>query len=152
MMYIMVVLVVSIISFVLGLKYSEAEILKIKKFSSKHWMMFQLLCKWIKEEDKIVRFISAGRYEKIGIYGMSYIGDCLADVLTKAGYQHVYGIDRNADKLYNSHVTIYNPDDMIPEADLVIITTVFSDDRLNEFLQERFGRNTDIISLENILY
>lgn len=114
--------------------------------------MFQLLCKWVKEEDKIVRFISAGQYKEIGIYGMSYMGDCLAAVLKKAGYQNVYGFDKNADRLYNPSIILYNLEENIPDVDIVIVTTMFSDIELNKDLEVKFGKYTDIISLENILF
>ena len=82
---------------------------------------------------------------------MSHLGDCLTGTLRKAGIEVLYGIDKNADKLYNQYVEIYNMDDNLPMADLIIVTTIVHFGEIKTELEKKFGKEINIVSLEEIL-
>lgn len=138
--------------FVLGLKYSNQEIEKLKNLSTKHLELFKIAVRWIKDSQKIEKYIRDNGYKKIAIYGMSYLGDCLEEILFKSGIGALYGIDKNADKLYNSHIAIYSMESDLTGVDVVVVTTAMYYEQIRSELEMKMGNETTIISLEEILY
>lgn len=139
------------IGFILGMKYSNKEIIKISNISSKHWRLYEIAIQWIKRQENIEGYIVRNGYKSVCIYGMSHLGDCLTGTLRKAGIEVLYGIDKNADKLYNQYVEIYNMDDNLPMADLIIVTTIVHFGEIKTELEKKFGKEINIVSLEEIL-
>lgn len=153
-MYIYICLIVLIfiaLGFILGMKYSNKEIMKMYNTSLKHWRLYEIAIQWIKKQDSIERYIIQKGYKTIGIYGMSHLGDCLAIILKRRGIEVAYGIDRNADRLYNSYVPIYNITYNLPVVDLIVVTTIICFEEIKAELEEKFGKEINIVSLEEIL-
>ena len=141
-----------IFGFIQGLKYSSRETKKAKDLANKHLELFKLSIRWIKNPRKIVQYIDECGFKKIGIYGMSYFGDCLQEILRESNFEVVYGVDRNARQLYNPYIPIYSMNDDLPIVDMIIVTTIVSFPEIKQGLEEKVGRNVPIVSLENILY
>lgn len=139
------------IGFILGMKYSNKEIIKMHNIALKHWKLYEIAIKWIKKQDNIERYIIQKGYKTVGIYGMSHLGDCLAVTLRERGIEVAYGIDRNADKLYNSYIPIYNITCNLPIVDLIVVTTIMCFEEIKDELEEKFGKEINVVSLEEIL-
>lgn len=139
------------IGFILGMKYSNKEIIKMSNISSKHWKLYEIAIRWIRSQENIERYIVQNEYKRVCIYGMSHLGDCLTDALRKAGIEVVYGIDKNADKLYNQYIPIYKLSDNLPTADLIIVTTIMHFEEIKSELEKKFEKEISIVSLEEVL-
>jgi len=139
------------IGFILGMKYSNKEIIKISNISSKHWKLYEIAIRWIRSQENIERYIVQNEYKRVCIYGMSHLGDCLTDALRKVGIEVVYGIDKNADKLYNQYIPIYKLSDNLPTADLIIVTTIMHFEEIKSELEKKFEKEISIVSLEEVL-
>ncbi len=150
------ILIVSILlfvaGFVLGLKYSNRETLKMYMLASKHWELYMLAVRWLKNSKSIEAYIINNGYKRICIYGMSYLGDCLASTLRNDGIEVICGIDRNADNLYNPYIPIYSLENSLPEMDLIIVTTIMYFEQIKSDLEIMLGKKIKIVSLEKILY
>lgn len=146
------VFMVLFIGFVLGIRYSNYEIIKAKNLSDKHLELFKIAVKWIKEPEHMEKFIEKNQGKSIGIYGMSYLGDCLQKTFRKGGMTKIYGIDRNASRLYNPDIEIYSMENELPDADIIIITAFIYFESIKRDLEMKIGKNTNIISLENIFF
>jgi len=139
------------IGFILGMKYSNKEIIKMSNISSKHWKLYEIAIRWIRSQENIERYIVQNEYKRVCIYGMSHLGDCLTDALRKVGIEVVYGIDKNADKLYNQYIPIYKLSDNLPTADLIIVTTIMHFEEIKSELEKKFEKEISIVSLEEVL-
>lgn len=140
------------IGFILGMRYSNHEVVKAKNLSDKHLELFKIAVKWIKEPEQMEKFIEENQGKSIGIYGMSYLGDCLQKTLRKGGMTKIYGIDRNASRLYNPDIEIYSIENELPDTDIIIITAFMYFESIKHNLEMKIGKNTNIISLENIFF
>ena len=139
------------LGFWLGLKYSVKEIVRERQVSVKNWKLFELALGLIRDSQKIEKFMHQTVYENICIYGMSHIGNCLVETLKKNGIEVMYGIDREAEKLYNPYVPVYSVEEDLPVADVVIVTTISDFGQIKSHLQAKLGRQVRIVSLEEIL-
>lgn len=148
---ILIILISHLIGFILGLKYSNKEIIKINNSSLKNRELYETAIRCLKNPEKIVEYVNQKGYKKVCIYGMSYLGECLTDILRKSGIEVICGLDRNADKLYNSYMQIYKIDDNPPIADLIIVTTIRGFSEIKSELERRFDKGINIVSLEMIL-
>lgn len=133
------------------MKYSNKEIIKMSNISSKHWKLYEIAIRWIRSQENIERYIVQNEYKRVCIYGMSHLGDCLTDALRKVGIEVVYGIDKNADKLYNQYIPIYKLSDNLPTADLIIVTTIMHFEEIKSELEKKFEKEISIVSLEEVL-
>lgn len=151
--FLLVVLVAAfMIGFILGLKFSNKETMDMYQLSVKHMEYFKLAIKWIKNPDKIADYMDIHGYTRVGVYGMSYLGDCLVEVLRKQGIKVVYGIDRNAEKIYNPYIPIYHLEDELPSVDIIVVTAVISYQQIKRDLENVVKGAEDIISLEHLLH
>ena len=154
--YLILFILFGIVSFLFGffqgLKYSNREIKRAKDLSNKHLELFKLAVRWIKNPQKIVNYLDENGYKRIGIYGMSYLGDCLQEVLRENDIKVVFGVDRNASRLYNPYIPIYEMTDDLPIVDVIIVTTIAFFPEIKQELEEKLDRHTLVISLEDILY
>lgn len=132
--------------------YEECKVEKKQKLADKHLLILQDLNQWliIKQQKKSIKpFFDEHKYQKIAIYGMSYLGERLYDDLKPLGIEVVYAVDRNAINLY-AEVPIYEPSDNLPEVDAIIVTSTFFFDEIQRELALKV--DFPIISLEDILY
>lgn len=122
-----------------------------QKCSNKHLAIMLVMNQWIinKQEGKsLISFFEENGYKKIAIYGMSYLGERLADELRDSDIKVSYAIDKNAENIYTD-IEVKSPEDEMEEVDAVIVTAVFFFDEIEAQLENIF--DCPIISLEDIV-
>jgi hypothetical protein len=150
--YSLLAMIIFLSGFIAGLKYSKTEIIKWRNLSAKYMDMFKIGIKWIKDNEKVEEFLKSNNYKSVGIYGMSYLGDCLQHILRKNSINILFGIDRNSKGLYNPYIPIYNVEDDLPYVDIIIVTAMVDLEEIRTSLNRKINRETKIILLEDILY
>lgn len=135
-----------------GLKYSHKEMIRIRELAFKHLELLKITVKWLKNDQKITEYMEGNGYRTAAIYGMSYLGECLETALRKSGKDVLYGIDRNADRLYNAQIPIYTINDELSDVDVMIVTTMTCFEEIKSELETKMGHKVSIVSLEEILY
>lgn len=131
---------------------AEKKIFEKQKLADKHLALYLLMNQWVKvkqEGKNVTEYFEKNGYNKIAIYGMSYVGETLVDELKDSKIEIVCAIDKNADGIY-SEIDMITPNDEIPQVDAVIVTPVFFFEEIEELLRRR--TSADILSLEDILY
>ena len=131
-------------------KVMSGETEKLKVSSDKHLDLFLMMNQWVKvkqDEKNLSEYFEKNNYQKIAIYGMSYAGETLLNELRDTNIEVVYGIDRNADKIY-SDLDIVSAEDDLAEVDAIIVTAITFFDEIEQQLSKKV--NCPIISLENI--
>ncbi len=123
-----------------------------KKMSDKHLALMLLFNQWMinKQSGKDIKeYFVKKKYQKIIIYGMSYVGERLLDELKRSDIEIVAAVDKNADSIF-ADISVISPDDKMPEAECVVVTPVYF---FEEIAEEMSAKVTcPIISLEDILY
>ena len=71
----------------------------------------------------------------------------LIDELTEGGINVLYGVDR---RKRVSKVPIYNPKDILPQADVMVVTAVSAFYEIRREIESRFAG--DIVSIEDVLF
>lgn len=113
--------------------------------------LFNMFRDWITikaEKKEIYDYLLDNGYRVVAIYGMNYVGEILWKDLEYSDVKVKYAIDRNA-KYIRTDVTVLNPEDELPEVDLVIVTAIAYFDEIKDKLNEKML--CPVISLENIL-
>lgn len=121
-------------------------------YSDKHLSLFLMMNQWVKvkqEGKNLGEYFERNGLKRIAVYGMSYVGEALIEELKNTGIEVVYGIDKNADRIFST-VDVISADDSFAEVDAVIVTAITYFDEVKEELFEKI--NCQIISLEDILY
>ncbi len=125
-----------------------------RQYAEKHLTLYRMMNEWvrIKQEGKnLALFFEENNYKKIAVYGMSYAGETLLKELKGTGIQVSYGIDRNADVIYeDSEVDIITMEDPLRKVDAIVVTAVTFFDEIEEELRKKIA--CPILSLEDVLY
>lgn len=125
---------------------------KWKEMSDKHLTLMLLFDQWmaVKQSGKDLKeYFHEKGYEKIVIYGMSYVGKRLAEELSDSNIEIVAAIDRNAKSVF-ADVPVITLDEDIPECDCVVVTAVYYFEEIEETLEKKVL--CPVVSLEDILY
>lgn len=133
-------------------KVSEKKINVKAQLSDKHLSLFLLMNQWvrIKQQGKsVAEYLLSRGYQRIAIYGMSYVGETLYDELKDSRIEVVYAIDSKATGIY-AEISILSPEEVLPEVDAIVVTPVFFFNEIVKKLSEK--TNADILSIEDILY
>lgn len=102
---------------------------------------------------QIADFLSMHDYHKIGIYGMSSLGNRLYDLLADSDVETIFAIDKRAKEfmceipvlcLEDKQVEIY-----MEQIDVIVVTAVTDFELIKEELQDKYGVRA--LSLKNIL-
>ncbi len=125
----------------MGIVYNHINFLEKKcddliRFSNKHLKLYKTVIKWIgikQEEKRIDEYIFKQGYRTVAIYGMGYMGECLANELVGGLVEVLYGIDRNAEKI-SSKIAVYYPADVIEKVDVIINTTTIDNSKIQNYL------------------
>lgn len=128
-----------------------------KQLSDKHLLLFELSVKWIEEQQHnrhISEYLRNQGCERIGIYGMSYLGERLFEELSDSGLEVVCGFDRRANDMNIQGLSVISPDDIDKnmDVDTIIVTSFIQYEKIYCSLLERIEKEVRIMSLESILY
>lgn len=121
--------------------------------SDKHLELFLLMNQWVKVKQQgrnVSSYFIKHGYHKIAIYGMSYAGEALLNELKDSSIEVIYGIDKNADKIYAEGIDIVTAEDSLEKVDVIVVTAITFFDEIEEQLSGKI--NCPIISLKEILY
>lgn len=120
---------------------------KIANYENQIFLLKRMLMQ-CKGEDRLDQYLKEHRYKKVAIYGMEHLGQCVMHKLTEssAGLELLFAID--ADKV-SSEIEIYRPEDSMPEADVVIVTSISGYKSIKEELKTKFS--CPIVSLEELI-
>lgn len=125
---------------------------KVAERSFRHGTYYRLFEKWLslKEEGKTLEsFFVENRMHNIAIYGMGMLGGHLVrDLQDSESVVVSYGIDRVVEKAEND-IRMYKPEDCLPEADIIVVTAIFSYDEVTAVLKDKVS--CPVISLEEIV-
>lgn len=133
-------------------KLFEKTECKTRKLSNKHFELFLMMNRWVKikqEGKNIASYFTKNGYQKIAIYGMSYVGQTLLEELKNSEIEVAFGIDKNVDAIYTD-IDIIFPDSMIKDVDAIVVTAITYYDEIVEKFRDKVY--CPIISLEDILY
>lgn len=144
------------VGFLLGKRSSDIknskELIGKQEYVDKHLAMFLLMNEWLKldqEGKTIKKYFEDNNYKKIAIYGMGSIGERLCDELNRLGFEVVYAIDKRKD-LHYKNITILNINEVLPEADVIIVSAFFYFDEISEELEKKVSY--PIANIEDIIY
>lgn len=105
--------------------YLNSELNVNHQYSEKHLQLYLTAINWLhikQKGKKIDQYLCGKGWHNIAIYGMSYMGKCLAEELLDSSVNLVYGIDKKADRL-SSVIPIFPPSYILEKVDLIINTT-----------------------------
>ena len=133
-------------AYVVGTKLAKIQGADNKKIIREN-SLASLFNDWVYLNNKgtsIGKWFSDKGYKNVAIYGMSQVGHRLKEDLENAGIKVPYGIDRDTN-LYLEDFTIYSPDDELPDAEHIIVTTLHSFDEIKALLQTKTGCKIEFI-------
>ena len=93
-------------------------------------------------------FLTKG-YAKIAIYGYGFLGKLIAEELKKSKIEVLFFIDKNTE--YESEYRIYQPNQIIPEVDAIVVSVVHCYEIIRDSFHDRLISNCPVISLDEIL-
>lgn len=132
-------------------KLKEEKLKTERQFSSKHLALYLMMDRWVEVKQKgknLADYFKNEDYRKIAIYGMSYAGNRLIQELAGTGIEVKYGIDKDADNIH-SDIRIYDPQDIMEEVDIVVVTSITFFNEIAEKMEDKF--TCPIISLSDII-
>ena len=133
-------------------KITEDETNKARNLSDKHLALFLLMNQWVKvkqEGKSIASYLKEKGYNRIAIYGMSYVGETLISELENTDIEIAYGIDKNAEGIF-ADIDVFTVDDILVPVDAVVVTAITFYDEIVEMLSDKI--DCPILSLEDVLY
>lgn len=138
----------------LNQKKHKRKIEEKDAITKKDNLIKESLTQWVRiehERKSISALLNQMGYKKVAIYGYGFLGKALERVLQ--GDNNVVlscVIDKNAH--FTEHGNrILQPKDGLPELDVIIVTSLFYYEEINEELKS-FGIQADIISLDALLF
>lgn len=123
-----------------------------KDMSDKHLSLFLMMNEWVKIKQNgknLLDYFVRNNYNRIAIYGMSYVGETLLKELSGSEVEVVYGIDKNAE-IIDQEFKVITMESLLEEVDVIVVTAITFYDEIEEKLSKKI--DCPIISLEDILY
>jgi len=114
--------------------------------------MFGVLNYWfeIKREHKeIETYFRNNDFHTIAVYGIGYLGKHFVEELAQSDITVKYIVDKKAEQSPDN-IVIYRPDDLFPEADVIVVTAIVDFDEISDLLESKV--ECPIVSLEDIIY
>lgn len=97
----------------------------------------KMLNQWLYNERsgyKMEEWLWVRGYHTVGVYGLGYLGKQLINELTRNSRIKIVGIDRNAAGI-KMDIDIYEPSEVLPDMDIVIVSNMHIFDTIKETLQ-----------------
>lgn len=129
----------------------DAKAKKRSEISEKHLALFKLTSKWLKLSSKnktIASYLLERKYNRIVVYGASYLGECLITELQNSKIEIAYVLDRKIKGVVCGK-QVYTPDCELQNADAIIVTPVTFFEEIYQDLSTR--TSMPIISLQTII-
>ena len=107
--------------------------------ADKNYKLYQTAIKWLRVKQsgrQIAQYLGQKGCHTIAIYGMSYMGQTLADELADSSVKALYGIDQNAGNI-KAKIKIYRPLDEIEPVDLIVNTTIIDSQIILHGMKEK---------------
>lgn len=123
-----------------------------QEMSEKHLALYMITNDWLRlrqDGKSLVAYFERKNYKRIAIYGMHYMGMSLLNELKNSDIEVIYGIDRNADRIF-ADCKVITPDEEFEDVDAIIVTPVFYFESIEEELSRKV--TYPIVSLEEVLY
>lgn len=114
-------------------------------------LFYDLLVKWLNLELSncpIKNYFLMRNYNKVIVYGIKELGDLLIKELERDGIYVVCGIDKEA-RYIIQNVTIIEPNDNIPDADIIVVTAIAAFNEIKNDLSEK--TKIPIVSLSEVI-
>lgn len=111
---------------------------------------FNLMNLWLDRKirgQSVIDSLKLKGYHEIAIYGMSKMGKCLYEELSKSGCKIVFVTDQKEMNAYDCYIS---PNSELPNVDVMIVTVISEYLKIKEEMHKRV--NCPIISLEELLY
>lgn len=110
------------------------------------------LDRWITLKEKQINpteYMKEKGWNKVALYGMGKLGLHFMHELSQIDMQVSYIIDKRSEMQYPG-IEVISPDDVYPEADVLVVTAVADFDEVYQVCKSKF--NGEIISLEQMIY
>lgn len=154
MSIILYVLVSITIGFFAGGIYSASRLCRKIRMSEectdKIDQLFILMCQWVslKQSGKsIVSYFIDNDYCNVAVYGMGRVGVAILNELKNTKINVQYGIDLQ--KVSDDELTIYKPDDLLPDVDIIVVSAITYYDEIKNHLYDKI--NCPVVSIMDIL-
>lgn len=131
--------------------WKDTNIMQTIRQMRKNSKIFHVMRNWIdlKNQGKnFSAFFTRNEYRTAAIYGMGYIGESLYYELRNSSIQVAYAIDSVAED-FKQELAIFQMEDELPEADIIIVALVEKCDDLCERLAEKTG--CPVITIQQLL-
>ena len=118
--------------------------------ADKNYKLYQTSIKWLRLKQsgkQISQYLSQKGCHMVAIYGMSYMGQTLADELAEGKVKALYGIDQNAGN-QKWTIKIYKPTDTIQPVDLIINTTTIDNSIILHGMAEK---NIPMVAFDELI-
>ena len=122
------------------------------EYAEKHLAIARLYDRWVEVNQQgksVEEYLIKNNIYTVALYGMSFVGERLYEELKKSKVRVLYGIDRNAKKIF-AEIDVYTPDEKLERVDAIIVTSNFYFETIEEELKEK--TDIPIINFEDILY
>ena len=133
-------------------KRMDERIMEKQTLSDKHLDLFLMMNQWVKVKQNgknLSSYFEQEGYKKIAIYGMHYAGETLVEELMGSNIEVMYGIDKNAKKIF-ADFDVVTPDSALDKVDAIVVSSITFFDEIKDMLSDKV--DCPIISLEDILY
>lgn len=124
---------------------TQAKVDKFKGYYNmlNHWLALRQSGK------SLVEYFEKNDYKTIAIYGMGEMGSRLCEELNGSDIVVQYGIDKKLAG-FSSNINIVDVDDDLGGVDVVVVTSIFAFDEIEEELRGRV--DCPIVSLDDIIF
>lgn len=136
----------------IGIGGSKAIIKKSKEKADKYERLFQLYESWLtlrQRGETLEKYFRKHSIQKTVVYGYGTTGRRLVSELAQSGIKVEYIVDKKK-AVKTEGISLYHPDDKLPDANVMVITPLVEGRKIRETLQNKF--TGDILLIEDILY
>lgn len=133
------------------IKKKDYEIDRLKFQLTRYKSFWSVFDKWLclmENDISLADYFIKHCMTKIALYGLGMLARHLIAQLKDTDVKIVYGIDQRCDSR-DYEFPVYSPDEKLPPADAIIVSTVYDFDSVEDALSENI--NMKIVSLEDIV-
>jgi glutamate dehydrogenase/leucine dehydrogenase len=134
-----------------GTIINKKVVAKQKKQIDKFKSYYKILNQWmifLHQDKSLDQYFIQRKYKRIAIYGMGELGNRLYEELENSSVEIVYVIDQEASSIF-VEAEAKEPDEVLEEVDVIIVTAVFDFDKISEELGSKIS--CPVISLEEVI-